>query len=293
MSEKTELAQVEKVKPKPERVSLESLLNKPKNLTLWWKGALLGPTGSGKTQALASLPQSKEKPGLLIDWDGRWETLREQVEAETIKVINLFDPDPKSPKAWDNGEIVKRDLWALAHKGDFPYSFVAEDGLSQMGRMAMNSALLLDSKRGLGGAPAVQHYMPQIQYLVNHINSMRNLPCHYIINGHFDLITDEGDTEGGEKLKVLPKITKSLRTEFPSWFNEVYYCWRLEAKGGRVRYYWTTAGSGKFDWFKSTMNTRQKFWRDPIELDFDHPPVGFERLLAYRKGELTWKEVEK
>ena len=244
------------------------------------KAALMGPTGSGKTQSSITLPKTIEKPLLLVDFDNRWETVREQVEEGTVKVLTLFDPDPASPKAWNEAEDLRKELWTLARKGDFPYSGVIEDGLSMMARIAMNSALLLDNKRGLGGAPAKQHYMPQIQFLVKHINSMRMLPCHYILNTHFEMLVDE--SEG--KIKILPKVTRSLRTELPSWFNETYYCHREQGKDNKINYFWTTAGTGKYDFFKSTLNNKQKFWKDPIEIDFDKSPVGFEKLIELRFG---------
>ena len=150
------------------------------------RGCLLGPTGSGKTQSLATLPSSPERPGLLVDFDNRWETLRDEIEKGLVKPLTIFDEDPDSAKGWDKAERLRKELWAIARKGEFPYSWIAEDGLSAMARLAMNSALTLDNKRGLGGAPAKQHWMPQIHYLIKHINSMRNLPCHYVICGHLD-----------------------------------------------------------------------------------------------------------
>ena len=244
------------------------------------KAALMGPSGSGKTASSVTLPKTEEKPLLLVDYDDRWETVRNEVEAGLVKVLKLFDPDPSSPKAWNEGEDLRKELWALARSGEFPYSGVIEDGLSMMARIAMNSALTLDNKRGLGGSPAKQHWMPQIQYLAKHINSMRMLPCHYILNTHFDMLTDESDG----KVKILPKVTKSLRTELPSWFNETYRCYREKGKEGRIHYYWETGGTGKYDFFKSTLNNRQKLWKDPIEIDFDSSPVGFEKLLELRFG---------
>jgi len=241
------------------------------------KAALLGPTGTGKTQSSITLPLKDDKPILLIDFDGRSETVAGEPH---VVVLKLFDPDPASPKAWNEGEQVRTELWAQARSGDFPYSGVIEDSLSMMARIAMNFALTLDNKRGLGGAPAKQHWNPQIHALVRHINSMRMLPCHYVITGHFDLLQDEDDG----KLKILPKITRSLRTEFPSWFNETYYTHREGGKEGKVLYYWTTAGTGKYEFFKSTLNNKQKYWKDPIAIDFDKPPVGFERLLGMRFG---------
>lgn len=244
------------------------------------KAALMGPSGSGKTQSSITLPKTVEKPLLLVDFDNRWETVRDEVEAGLVKVLTLFDKDPASPKAWDDAEDLRKELWAVARKGDFPYSGVIEDGLSMMARVAMNSALLLDKKRGLGGVPAKQHWMPQIYYLVKHINSMRMLPCHYVLNAHFDMLIDEGDG----KIKILPKVTKSLRTEVPSWFNETYRCSSESAKDGETHFFWTTAGTGKYDFFKSTLNNKQKYWKDPIRINFNESPVGFEKLLRLRFG---------
>ena len=242
------------------------------------KAILMGNTGSGKTQSAITLPdKSKEKPLLLVDFDGRWETVRDEVDEGVVKVLELFDPDPSSPKAWDQAEDLRKELWALVRRGELPFSGIIEDSLSMMARVAMNSALLLDKKRGLGGAPAKQHWMPQIYFLVKHINAMRALPCHYILTSHFDVMVDEDDG----KLKMLPKITRSLRTELPSWFNEAYYCHHTQVKGER-KYFWTTGGSGKYDFFKSTLNNKQKYWKDPIEINFDEPPVGFERLMGLR-----------
>lgn len=248
------------------------------------KAMLCGMTGSGKRQSASTLPKSKEHPLLLIDFDNRWETLRDEYEAGTIDVITLFDEDPGSPDAWDRAEDLKKELWASVRAGTFKYSGIIEATLSQMSRRAMNSALTLRGKdgkdsTGLGGTPSQGHWGAQIQYVVRHLESMRNLPCHYVLTAHFDLEKDEDDG----KIKILPKITKSLRTEVPSWFNEVYLCSRETDKSG-MKYFWTTAGTGQYDFFKSTMNNKQKYWDDPILIDFKKEPVGFELLMEKRFG---------
>lgn len=243
------------------------------------KGCILGHTGSGKTQASVTLPLVEGKSLLLIDYDGRSEVVAGEPHVE---IISVFDPDPTSPRAWDDGEKLRKELWAIAKKGDFPYSGVIEDSLSMVGTIAMNSALLLDAKRGLGGAPAQQHWLPQIHFLRKHINSMRMLPCHYLLNGHFDFLGEEATGE----LKLLPKITKSLRTELPSWFNETYYAYRERGKGkdgkAKLQYFWITGGSGKYEFFKSTLNHLGKYWNDPVEINFDDQPTGFEKLMKIR-----------
>lgn len=244
------------------------------------KAFLAGPTGTGKTMGATTLPLINGKPLLLIDLDGRWETV---AGMPNLKILQLYDESPESAKAWNEVEDTRKWLWSLARKAgkgeeEFPYSGIIEDGLSMLTQLAMNSALLLDNKRGLGGAPAQQHWLPQIHYIRKHINAMRNLPCHYVLTGHLELINDE-DTGG---IKILPKVTRSLRTELPSWFNEVYLCHREKVKENIV-YYWTTGGTGKYEFFKSALNKLGKFWKDPIEVNFDKPPVGFQHLLKLRE----------
>jgi hypothetical protein len=104
------------------------------------KGFLGGLSGSGKTQSAITLPKSVEKPLLLIDLDNRWETVRDEVEAGLVKVHTIFDPNPLSPTAWDQLEKLRNELWAMAQKGEFPYSGVIEDGLSMLSAYAINSS---------------------------------------------------------------------------------------------------------------------------------------------------------
>uniref|UniRef100_A0A6M3JS68 Putative ATPase domain containing protein n=1 Tax=viral metagenome TaxID=1070528 RepID=A0A6M3JS68_9ZZZZ len=257
------------------------------------KALLAGHSGTGKTQGSITLPRTEGKLLLHLNYDGRKETLAGE---EGIVSIDLYESDPESPKAWDRGEEVRKELWALVHRekidengvieNPFPYSGVIEDGLSMMARTAMNSALLTDNQRGLGGSPARQHYNPQIHYLVKHINSMRALPCHYVLCAHFDMISTE-DEGGG--LKMTPKITRSLRTEVPAWFNETYRTYRESVKG-KTHYFWSTHGDGLYEFFKSTLNNKGKYWNSPVRIDFENPPVGFERLLQYRFGQLKQDE---
>ena len=235
------------------------------------KASLAGPSGSGKTQSASTLPGKL----LLIDYDGRSETLAGN---PNVDIINCYDPEPTSPKAWMKARDVKRELWSQVRAGTLSYDGVIEDGLTQMNRYAMNWALLTDPKRGLGGSPAKQHYIPQMKAIADHILSMKSLPCHYILTTHLEILEDE--EMGG--LKYLPKTTGKQRTEVPGWFNECYLCHREKDKDGTLRYYWTTAGTGKWDFLKSTLNQLGKYWKDPIEIDFSKEKVGFQMLLGRR-----------
>lgn len=242
------------------------------------KGSLMGPSGSGKTQSAITLPLIEGKPILLLDFDGRAETVAGEKD---VTVLRLADPDPASPIAWDKADSLRKELWALARTGSFPYSGIIEDGLTSMAQYAMNSALLTDSKRGLGGGPAYQHYNPQIHYLKTHIRSMKSLPCHYILTAHIDMVTDESSG----MVKMVPKVTRSLRTEIPGWFNETYRCYAEGVKTD-THYFWKTTGVGVYDFFKSTLNNKGRFWEDPIRINFNEKLVGFNHLIGLRfKGE--------
>ena len=235
------------------------------------KGMLTGPSGTGKTQSAATLPGKL----LFIDYDGRSETL---AGLPDIEILDCYDAAPQSPKAWMKAEDIKKEIWSQVRNKTFPYDGVIEDGLTQMLRYCMNWSLLLDSKRGLGGSPAKQHYMPQMKNVADHILSLKSLPLHYLLTAHLEIIEDE--EMGG--LKFLPKATGKMRTEIPGWFNECYYCNREKDKNGKLRYYWVTAGAGRWDFLKSTLNQLGKWWEDPIEIDFSKKVVGFADLLGRR-----------
>lgn len=241
------------------------------------KAALMGGSGSGKTTSALTIPGKK----LLIEYDGRAQAARGFPEVE---ILDLASSDPRSPKVWMAAEAAVQELWALAEKGKLPYDAVIEDGLTLLGRYCMNWALMLDPKRGLGGAPAQQHYLPQMVNVANHILRMKALPCHYIITGHLELIEDE-DTGS---VRYLPKVIgKTSRTEFEAWFNECYLCWRQQGQDKEMQYFWNTAGSSQNAFLKSTLNHLGRYWQDPIRIDFKTSPTGFARLLEYAKERKT------
>ena len=242
-----------------------------------FKALLMSPTGGGKSTLATTIPGRK----LVLDYDGRSESL---IGMPGVKVLQepFTEPNPKSPSAWQVAEKVKEELWSASRKGLLEYDVVIEDGLSSMNRICMNWALLLDPKKGLGGSPAKQHYGPHIKNLTDHIISMIALPVHYVLTGHFNLSEDE---ETGA-IAYLPKVYgKQMRTDVPGWFNEVYYCYHsTDEKSKREKYHIHTAGFGRYDFMKSALNQLGKYWDNPIEVDFDSPPIGFARLLDLRFG---------
>jgi hypothetical protein len=245
-----------------------------------WKVFLAGPSGSGKTQATVTLPGKK----LLIDFDNRAQTV---AGTPKVDIYSCFEEDARAPKAWAKAEEMRKVIVSEVRQGIFPYDTIIFDGLTSMGRSALNWALTLDPGRGLGGSAARQHFGPQMDSLSKFILGTLALPLHICYTGHIELIEEE---ETGAH-KFYPKITGKLRSEVSNWFNETYYCYRLrDDKEKRLRYFWQTGGSGRQEFFKSSLNNLGRYWTDPIELDFEVPgPKGFE-LLAQRRFE--GKEVK-
>lgn len=240
--------------------------------TYKWKVFLAGASGSGKTMAATTMPGKK----LLIDFDGRSETV---IGVPNLDIYNCHEPEPKSPKAWTRADGIRKVILSEIKQGIFPYESIIFDGLTMMGRISLNWALTLDSGRGLGGAPARQHYGPQMDNIAKFVLSTIPLPVHILYTGHIELIQD--DSTGASKF--YPKITGKLRTEVANWFNETYFCYRTKDDEGILRYYWQTAGSGRQEFFKSSLNQLGKFWEDPIPIRFDEEgPTGFADLFKRR-----------
>ncbi|KKK49670.1 hypothetical protein LCGC14_3132750, partial [marine sediment metagenome] len=222
---------------------------------------------------------------LLIDYDNRAQALAGEPD---VKILRCWATDPKSPEPWRRAETIRRELAAAVRVGELPYTVVIEDGLSSMNRICMYWSLLLDSKRGLGGSPAKQHYGPHIKNLADHILTMLALPVHYVLTGHFNVTEDESTGE----THMFPKVYgKQQKTEIPTWFDECYLSYkRQNDKTHEDEYYWHTSGFGRYDFMKSSLNKRGDFWKNPVRIDLNKPPVGFEKLLDLRFGKKEGKD---
>ncbi len=271
----------------------------PQAENYWIRGLLAGPSKSGKTTSAMSLPGKK----LLIDTDLRASSIAGRSD---VKVLTFKEPTPSSPRAWQNLMYLYQELWiaasvTLKNKGKipFPYDAIIYDGITSMAHYAMNDALLLDPKHGLGGTPAQQHWMPQMKMLSDLIRPSLGLPCHVIFTCHLDIIEmpiKAGKNAPPESKSVvyLPKITGKLRTEISSWFDEAYLCTRQPGRDGTTDYFWKTSGdTDHIDWLGSSLNQTGKYWKDPVQVQVsDTKPWGFEMLLNKRfKKEV--KDVER
>ncbi len=241
---------------------------------------MVGASGTGKTTAATTLPGKK----LLIDLDGRADSL---VGFPDLDIYKLVEPNPTQPKAWLELEALKEEIWSKVRQEKLPYNSLVVDGISSLCRIAMNWSLLLTGaggklmQRSPGGGPAQPHYMPAMFKIDRFINSILALPLNILFTAHEELFEDD-------HLKTLtfyPKITGKLRTEIGNWFNETYCTTTSRGAGGQTRYFFQTTSSGdRRPYIKSALNQLGRYWKDPVELDFDQPLKGFELLLEKRFG---------
>lgn len=256
----------------------------PEAVDYYIKGLIVGGSGSGKTTLACTLPGEK----LLLDFDGRSESVAGE---SSVYVLKIRPTKRGDEKIFERAQQVTDEVWDAINKDTFPYDGVIADGLSSLNRFGMWWTYSLRTSEGKklitgpGGAPAQIHYNPQMHALANLILGLLPIPKHFILTAHFDRYEDP---ETGI-VRYWPKMYGNTRTEIGAWFNETYHCFRRGDKTNR-RYFINTGRGGEMGFIKSAMNKRSAYWKDPIEIDFDKPPVGFERLLAMRFSEKGGQE---
>lgn len=233
-------------------------------------------SGDGKTKSACTIFGKK----LLIDLDGRAETVAGYPDIDVIKII---EKDVKNPKAWDEMVKLKEELWKATEMDPYPYDSIIVDGLTEMFRICMYWVLKLDAggKFGIADSPAEQHYGPQMKHVADWIRSVIGLPVHLIVTAHEEVkeIKKTGRTI------IAPLATGKLRIEIPKWFNETYFNIRERDKENNVKFFWYTQAFDKHNYLKSSMNDMQQYWEDPVPLDFKSDElVGFPYLWNKRFG---------
>ena len=268
-----------------------------------FKGMLVGPSKGGKTTLSVTLPQKEGKPHLLIDTDNRWQSIAGTKGVEVLSVMDLASSQSIKPgmtvddistdsmvRAWSILNDINNELWLSARKGehDFPYSSVISDGLSSLNRLALIFVLSLKEKAdgtemsyGLAGAPAKQHFGPQMHILSQLLFSLKALPCHYILTGHLELFEDKKKGT----IFWLPRIIGNTRNEIGSWFDETWECEsRPNNEKGTQTYIINTFGSGTRKFLGSSLNKQGKVWKPPVEFNLSESPCGIEKLISLRFG---------
>lgn len=249
------------------------------------KALLAGESGSGKTTLACTLPHENYGKLLLLDFDGRSDSIAGEEHVEIVKIRPQKRGDQK---VFERAQAAVDDIWEAVDKDKFPYDGLIADGLSSLNRFGIWWTFSLKVKgepgkgprpieTGPGGSPAQLHYNPQMFQLANLILSLIPIPRHFVLTAHLDRYED---AETGI-VRYWPKMFGNTRTEIGAWFNETYECFRMGDKKNR-RYFINTGRGGEMGFVKSALNKRSKYWKDPIEIDFEEPPVGFEKLIKMR-----------
>ncbi len=249
------------------------------------KCLLLGQSGSGKTTLAASLPGKK----LLLDLDQKKASVQ---GFSNIKAIDFVEESSKVPIAWTKLESIKFELWNMVKQGTFPYRAIIIDSLTSMGRFSMNEVLKQwPAGAGWNKTPGKPHWSPQMKYMEDFVLGMIPLPCHIIFTGHLDMFEDKLR----ETTIWLPKVGGKKRTEYPGWFNEVYYTSRKPSEKG-TQYFIHTTSHESIDFLSSSLNLLEKYWDSPINVTYPGNPNtswGFRYLLERRFGSAALIEGEK
>lgn len=236
-------------------------------------------SGDGKTTSAMTIFGKK----LLIDLDGRAESV---ADWPNVDILRIFERDTKSPKAWDQMIRLKEELWRATEQDPYPYDSIIVDGLTEMLRICMYWVMKMDLQRGkdakfgIADSPAEQHWGPQMKHVADWLRSVIGLPAHLVVTSHEEI--KEFKKLG--KTVWAPLATGKLRIEIPKWFNETYFNIRKRDKENNVSFFWMTQAYEKRNYLKSSMNQMQKYWDDPIPLDFESDLVGFPYLWQQRFG---------
>lgn len=242
------------------------------------KALLIGPGGSGKTSGAITAPG----PILLLDADQGKEVL---IGAPGVDIIDIPEPDPKSPNAMRKNIEIKRWIEYELKQGTFPYQTVVYDSVTRLYNMAMNYVKQLDPARGPGGTPVTTHWLSQKKECQDFLEFFIHAPFHFIATVHE--AADKDELLG--KISINPDITGKDAGWITQRFGEVYRCFsKIEIdklKGETVTYWWRTQPEAQLLYLKSRMNTRSQFWGPIVE-------PSFEKLMRLRGVWADRKEGE-
>lgn len=260
----------------------------------FYKVLNIGESKSGKTSGFKTFPGKKLAIGLTP------RTRPALAGTPDLQLIEIFEREQERkvvrqsaeysvvPRAWDDLWYVIADLWELNQSDEpFPYDSIMVDDLTAAGHYAMNHTLSLKKKngeevpKGLAGAAAQQHYVPQMALMRRLFYTMLlPLPCHIYVTGHITY-KENPDTNIAQ---YYPKVYGNLREEIGSWFDEVYESVREEkidpkTRVRKLQFMWKTRGYGLKQFIGSTIYTGE----DPFIVDLNEKPCGFEKIISLRR----------
>lgn len=189
-----------------------------------------GNPKSGKTHMLKTC----RKPVLIHSFDpGGADVLRDEIEKGEIIVDSRFEnEDPYAPSAF---RLWKDEFNSLKKEGFFNHvgTYVI-DSMTTWAQVIMYDVIReavkkAPNKRSMGSQPYENDWLPQMQYIENHMRMFLALPCDCILLGHSELPTDrDGNVIGDLGLMVTGKLKKRL----PALFSEIYYLRIKDFKSG-------------------------------------------------------------
>lgn len=196
---------------------------------------ICGDIGAGKTYLL----RTARKPVHIDSFDkGGTKSIRDEIERGDIVADTSFEvEDPFNPSAfanWMKQVELRLQIGYFDHFGTY-----CIDSSTKFMDAAMNYVM-----GGAGHAGETPRrnwdYVPTKTAMVNYINKLMNLPCDFILTGHF--------RENEEILHVDPKTgIEKKKTEYrfltigqaavtiPLMFDEIYVLQTTESSGGLKR----------------------------------------------------------
>ena len=218
------------------------------------KFMVYGPTGSGKTYSLRTLPE-RMRPALLIDCDRGSRALWTDESLGTAVQFDIEDPESGRPLMYEQTaeflQTFHRDPEAAGLKTDF--KTVVVDSYTVM-HQAIMAYVLWKSYKGTSGKgaerrnttdepPTLPEYGIITHLAQQFVQALIQLDRNLIVICHeATQIVDEvtGRSRGGPALP--PKLAQSM----PRYFDEILYS-ATEGKGDNRRYIWTTRTTGLFE----------------------------------------------
>lgn len=179
----------------------------------WLNMLLYGEPSAGKTFFYGSATQWPEEflPGLLVDIDGGWDTIRHK------KGIDITPPI----RTLSQIENLYEKLAANYSKGDHHYKSICLDNVTELQKMDMNE-VMAEAKLNANNPDKIDIYVPSPrewgkngERMRKTIRAFRDLPCHTICMAHFN-------TQEDKMLKIdriWPGMPGQMRHEILGFFS--------------------------------------------------------------------------
>jgi hypothetical protein len=242
---------------------------------------LCGGIGTGKTYLL----RTARFPVHIDSFDpGGTKCLKPWIDKGHIVVDTSFEnEDPFKPTAWDRWKKVQEVRFKIGYFDLF--GTYAIDSSTKWQDAAMNAQLKIANR--LGQAPQRNHdYVPVKIDMVNYITKFMNIPCDFILNGHFKENEEilSIDTKTGITRKTVEYTYLTIgqaATTIPLLFDEIYVLQTKESSDGLVHEL-LIESQGKFT-ARSRLKSNGKL--NAVE------PANIKELL--KKIGLTWEDKPK